>query len=48
MSGMSHMTFLDRWIWGGLPAFVLAFGRICGPEWNVRAYLPWEAMPLTV
>ena len=36
MSGMAHMTFLDRWIWGGLPAFVLAFGIICGPEWNVR------------
>jgi peptidoglycan/LPS O-acetylase OafA/YrhL len=31
----SHLQFLDRWIWAGLPAFVLAFGLACGPEWNI-------------
>jgi len=31
---------LDRWIWGGLPSFVVAFGLALGPEIKSR----WPAM----
>jgi exopolysaccharide production protein ExoZ len=34
---MGPLQHLDRWIWGGLPAFVLVFGLALGPEWRVRA-----------
>ena len=37
MAIMGHFQYLDRWIWGGLPAFVLVFGLTLGPQWKVQA-----------
>lgn len=36
MSGASHFQYLDRWVWEGGPAFILAVAMALGPEWTMQ------------
>ena len=33
----TYLQSMDRWVWRGVPAFVIAAGMALGPEWKARA-----------